>query len=73
MLTKKELQLLTEVLNLEGVKVTSKHQHEGIGIILEIESSVKTSGEHPTFYLIQGDKPYVLVWGLRNLPKIAAK
>ena len=43
MLTKKELQLLTEVLNLEGVKVTSKHQHEGIGIILEIESSVKTS------------------------------
>lgn len=43
MVTKKELQLLTEVLNLEGVKVTSKHQHEGIGIILEIESSVKTS------------------------------
>ena len=43
MFTKKELQLLTEVLNLEGVKVTSKHQHEGIGILLGVESSKKTS------------------------------
>ena len=43
MLTKKELQILTEVLNLEGVKVTSKHQHEGIGIILRIESIEKKS------------------------------
>jgi transposase len=43
MFTKKELQLLTEVLNLEGVQVTSKHQHEGIGIILEVELSEKAS------------------------------
>ena len=43
MLTKKELKLLTEVLNLEGVKVSQKHQHEGIGIILKIESIAKES------------------------------
>jgi transposase len=43
MLTKKELKLLTEVLNLEGVKVSHKHQHEGIGIILKIESIAKES------------------------------
>jgi transposase len=43
MLTKKELKLLTEVLNLEGVKVSEKHQHEGIGIILKIDSIVKES------------------------------
>jgi transposase len=43
MFTKKELKLLTEVLNLEGVQVTSKHQYEGIGILLGVESSEKTS------------------------------
>jgi transposase len=43
MLTKKELKLLTEVLNLEGVKVSHKHQHEGIGIILKIDSIAKES------------------------------
>ena len=43
MLTKKEVKLLTEVLNLEGVKVAAKHQHEGIGIILRIESIEKES------------------------------
>ena len=43
MLTKKELKLLTEVLNLEGIKVSDKHQHEGIGIILKIESVKKES------------------------------
>jgi transposase len=43
MLTKKELKLLTEVLNLEGVKVSEKHQHEGIGIILKIDSIAKES------------------------------
>jgi transposase len=41
MLTKKELKLLTEVLNLEGVKVSHKHQYEGIGLILKIESITK--------------------------------
>lgn len=43
MLTKNELKLLTEVLNLEGVKVSHKHQREGIGIILKIESIAKES------------------------------
>jgi transposase len=43
MLTKKELKLLAEVLNLEGIKVSYKHHHEGIGIILKIESVAKDS------------------------------
>jgi transposase len=43
MLTKKEQKLLTEVLDLEGVQVVSKQQHEGIGIILGIESLDKKS------------------------------
>jgi len=46
MLTKKELKLLTEVLNLEGIKVSDKHQHEGIGIILKIDSVAKQSACH---------------------------
>lgn len=46
MLTKKELKLLTEVLNLEGIKVADKHQHEGIGIILKIDSIAKQSVCH---------------------------
>jgi transposase len=43
MLTKKEVKLLTEVLKLEGVEVVHKQQHEGIGIILGIESIEKES------------------------------
>jgi transposase len=43
MLTKKEVKLLTELLSLEGVKVAAKHQHEGIGIILAIESVDRVS------------------------------
>lgn len=43
MLTKKEVKLLTELLSLEGVKVATKHQHEGIGIILAIESVDRVS------------------------------
>jgi transposase len=43
MLTKKEVKLLTELLSLEGVKVAAKYQHEGIGIILAIESVDKIS------------------------------
>jgi transposase len=43
MLTKKEKKLLTEVLDLEGVQVVSKKQHEGIGIILGVESLDKKS------------------------------
>jgi transposase len=43
MLTKKEKKLLTEVLDLEGLQVVSKQQHEGIGIILGVESLEKKS------------------------------
>ena len=43
MSTKKELKLLTELLNLEGIKVLSHRQYEGIGIILQLEASGKES------------------------------
>lgn len=43
MSTKKELKLLTEILNLEGVKVSSQQQYEGIGIILQLEAIGKES------------------------------
>lgn len=43
MSTKKELKLLTEVLDLEGVKVTSHRQYEGVGIILQVEAIKKES------------------------------
>lgn len=43
MTSKKEIKLLTELLNLEGVKVISHRQHQGIGIILQIESTDKES------------------------------
>jgi transposase len=38
MTSKSGNKLLTELLNIEGVKVISKRQYEGIGIILQIES-----------------------------------
>lgn len=37
--SKSELKILTELLNLGDVKVLSHHLHEGIGIILKIESN----------------------------------
>jgi transposase len=37
MTAKKGIKLLTEILNIEGIKVISQRQHEGIGIILQIE------------------------------------
>jgi transposase len=43
MSSKREIKLLTELLNLEGVKVISHRQHQGIGIILQIESTDKES------------------------------
>jgi transposase len=43
MSTKKELKLLTELLNLEGVNVSSYRQYEGIGIILQVEAIEKES------------------------------
>lgn len=43
MSTKKELKLLTELLEIEGIKVYSHRQYEGIGIIFQIEQSKKES------------------------------
>lgn len=43
MTSKKEIKLLTELLNLEGVKVISHRQHQGIGIILFLESTERES------------------------------
>lgn len=43
MTAKKGIKLLTELLNLEGIKVISQHQHKGIGIILQIESNNQES------------------------------
>ncbi|HEY9298132.1 MAG TPA: ISL3 family transposase [Phormidium sp.] len=37
------MKLLTEILNIEGIKVISQRQHEGIGIILQIETIGKES------------------------------
>lgn len=37
MRTKKEIKFLTKLLNIEGIKVISQRQHEGIGIILQLE------------------------------------
>lgn len=41
---KKGIKLLTELLNIEGIKVISQRQHEGIGIIFLIEPIRKESG-----------------------------
>lgn len=43
MTSKKEIKLLTELLNLEQVKVLSNRQHTGIGMILQIESTNQVS------------------------------
>jgi transposase len=43
MTAKKGIKLLTEILNIEGIKVISQRQHEGIGIILQIEPIGKES------------------------------
>ena len=43
MTARKEIKLLTEILNIEGIKVISQRQHEGIGIILQMESIGKES------------------------------
>ena len=43
MTRKKESKLLTELLNIEGIKVISQRQHEGIGIILQLEPIEKES------------------------------
>jgi transposase len=43
MMVKKEIKLLTEILDIEGIKVISQRQHEGIGIILQIESIAEES------------------------------
>src|SRR4028119_633444 len=43
MRTKKEIKFLTKLLNIEGIKVISHRQHEGIGIILQVERIGKES------------------------------
>lgn len=43
MTAKKGIKLLKEILNIEGIKVISQRQHEGIGIILQIEPIGKES------------------------------
>ena len=43
MRTKKEIKFLTKLLNIEGIKVISQRQHEGIGIILQLEQIGKES------------------------------
>jgi transposase len=44
--TKKELKLLTELLGIEGMRVESQRQYEGIGIILQVEAIKKESTCH---------------------------
>jgi transposase len=41
--TKNEIKFLTKLLNIEGIKVISHRQHEGIGIILQLEQIGKES------------------------------
>jgi len=43
MRTKKEIKFLTKLLNIEGIKVISHRQHEGFGIILQVEGIGKES------------------------------
>ncbi len=43
MTAKKGIKLLTELLNIEGIKVILQRQHEGIGIIFQIEPIRKES------------------------------
>jgi len=43
MSTKKEINFLTKLLNIEGIKVISHRQHEGIGINLQVERIGKES------------------------------
>ncbi|WP_414625299.1 ISL3 family transposase, partial [Calothrix sp. CCY 0018] len=39
MTSKREIKLLTELINLEGIKVISHRQYQGLGIILQVEST----------------------------------
>ena len=43
MRTKNEIKFLTKLLNIEGIKVISHRQHEGIGIILQLQQNGKES------------------------------
>ncbi|BAY82858.1 transposase [Calothrix parasitica NIES-267] len=38
MTSKREIKLLTELINLEGIKVISYQKYQGVGIILRVES-----------------------------------
>ncbi|WP_414622779.1 ISL3 family transposase [Calothrix sp. CCY 0018] len=39
MTSKREIKLLTELINLEGIKVISHQKYQGVGIILQVEST----------------------------------
>ncbi len=43
MTRKKRIKLLTELLNIKGIKVISHRQHEGIGMIVQVEAIQKES------------------------------
>lgn len=46
MITKKGTKVLTELLNIQGIKVTQMSQVPGIGIILQVESTERESHCH---------------------------
>ncbi|MEG4234993.1 hypothetical protein QUA40_23240 [Microcoleus sp. Pol11C3] len=46
MTTKKGTKVLTELLNIQGIKVTQRSQLQGIGIILQVESTERESHCH---------------------------
>jgi hypothetical protein len=48
--TKKGTKVITELLNIQGIKVTKMNQLPGMGIILQVESTERESHwEHPAF------------------------
>ncbi len=56
MRTKKDIKFLTKLLNIEGIKVISHRQHEGIGIILQVNElgrkvAVHVVGQKATDYI----------------------
>lgn len=52
MTAKKGIKLLTGILDIEGIKVISQRQHEGIGIILQIELTGRMSPRQKNYITI---------------------
>ncbi|MBV6621997.1 MAG: transposase [Rivularia sp. (in: Bacteria)] len=73
MTSKRDIKVLTELLNLEGMKVVSHRQYKGLGVILQIESvsnesicprcGIKTRQLHQNHKYIIKDLP----WGEQQL------